>query len=113
MGLERVWRPERENLAGEARAAASVIGANAIRDVKLEISEDRVFVSIDGVQGEVTSGQARQVREMLAEVAVQFIQDTTRQRAREQRMLEARATQRRLEADGDPESIARAGGGVA
>lgn len=59
---------------------------NLIRDVRLDISDELVRVEIDGIRGEVTGGQARQVREILADAALTAIQETTRQRAAEDRM---------------------------
>jgi len=61
------------------RQASNIINHH----IALEISEDRVFVEIDGLKGEVTLGQAREVREMLAHAAINLIQETTRARRAE------------------------------
>jgi hypothetical protein len=70
------------------RTGVSMNGlANINHAIQLEVTDDRVFVEIDGVKGEVTLGQAREVREMLAHAAVQFIQQTTRSRRAELEMF--------------------------
>jgi hypothetical protein len=75
-------RTQQEQDMNEPTGADTPI-INAIHQIKLEVSEDRVFVEIDGLKGEVTLGQAREVREMLAHAAVEFIQNTTRSRRAE------------------------------
>lgn len=73
-----------DDLNGDCQATeANVVGSK----VTLEVSEDRVTVEIDGIRGEVTMGQARQVREQLAEYAIGLIRETTRQRRLEAQMI--------------------------